>query len=89
MDIGGRPLRIGLADSDPFLDGKTTVRGERLSFCMGAFLVLPNLGREAALEIVRTIHNLASLPECIQADEGSGLTALLLVSLIHEIAHWI
>ena len=26
--IGGRPLRIDLADSDPFLEGKTTVRGE-------------------------------------------------------------
>ncbi|GBE83597.1 Uncharacterized RNA-binding protein [Sparassis crispa] len=28
QDIGGRPLRIDLADSDPFLEGKTTVRGE-------------------------------------------------------------
>ena len=28
MDVGGRPLRIDLADSDPFLEGKTTVRGE-------------------------------------------------------------
>jgi hypothetical protein len=27
-DCGGRPLRIDLADSDPFLEGKTTVRGE-------------------------------------------------------------
>ncbi|KAJ7821168.1 hypothetical protein B0H13DRAFT_2377533 [Mycena leptocephala] len=27
-DVGGRPLRIHLADSDPFLEGKTTVRGE-------------------------------------------------------------
>ena len=27
-DLGGRPLRIDLADSDPFLEGKTTVRGE-------------------------------------------------------------
>ncbi|KAI0356982.1 hypothetical protein OH77DRAFT_1452035 [Trametes cingulata] len=27
-EIGGRPLRIDLADSDPFLEGKTTVRGE-------------------------------------------------------------
>ena len=27
-DVGGRPLRIDLADSDPFLEGKTTVRGE-------------------------------------------------------------
>ena len=26
--MGGRPLRIDLADSDPFLEGKTTVRGE-------------------------------------------------------------
>jgi len=26
--VGGRPLRIDLADSDPFLEGKTTVRGE-------------------------------------------------------------
>ncbi|KAH9916913.1 hinge domain of cleavage stimulation factor subunit 2-domain-containing protein [Fomitopsis serialis] len=25
-DLGGRPLRIDLADSDPFLEGKTTVR---------------------------------------------------------------
>jgi cleavage stimulation factor subunit 2 len=28
QDCGGRPLRIDLADSDPFLEGKTTVRGE-------------------------------------------------------------
>lgn len=27
-DVGGRPLRIDLADSDPFLEGKTTVHGE-------------------------------------------------------------
>ncbi|KAH6910767.1 hypothetical protein BKA70DRAFT_1271465 [Coprinopsis sp. MPI-PUGE-AT-0042] len=27
-DVGGRPLRIDLADSDPFLEGKSTVRGE-------------------------------------------------------------
>lgn len=30
QDVGGRPLRIDLADSDPFLEGKTTVRGELL-----------------------------------------------------------
>ncbi|KAF8128701.1 hinge domain of cleavage stimulation factor subunit 2-domain-containing protein [Boletus edulis] len=30
VDVGGRPLRIDLADSDPFLEGKTTVRGELL-----------------------------------------------------------
>ena len=29
-ELGGRPLRIDLADSDPFLEGKTTVRGELL-----------------------------------------------------------
>ena len=28
QDCGGRPLRIDLADSDPFLEGKTTVNGE-------------------------------------------------------------
>ncbi|KAI0750147.1 hypothetical protein C8Q80DRAFT_1102022, partial [Daedaleopsis nitida] len=27
-ELGGRALRIDLADSDPFLEGKTTVRGE-------------------------------------------------------------
>lgn len=27
-DVKGRPLRIDLADSDPFLEGKTTNRGE-------------------------------------------------------------
>ena len=27
-DVGGRTLRIDLADPDPFLEGKTTVRGE-------------------------------------------------------------
>ena len=27
-DVGGRPMRIDIADSDPFLEGKTTVRGE-------------------------------------------------------------
>ncbi|KAF5392890.1 hypothetical protein D9757_000802 [Collybiopsis confluens] len=30
FEVGGRPLRIDLADSDPFLEGKTTVRGELL-----------------------------------------------------------
>jgi cleavage stimulation factor subunit 2 len=30
VEIGGRPLRIDIADSDPFLEGKTTVRGEIL-----------------------------------------------------------
>ena len=29
-ELGGWPLRIDLADSDPFLEGKTTVRGELL-----------------------------------------------------------
>jgi len=29
-DVGGRPLRIDLADSDPFLEGRTTTRGELL-----------------------------------------------------------
>ncbi|KAF7290299.1 RRM domain-containing protein [Mycena chlorophos] len=28
VDVGGRSLRIDLADSDPLLEGKTTVRGE-------------------------------------------------------------
>ena len=27
-DVGGKTLRIDLADPDPFLEGKTTVRGE-------------------------------------------------------------
>ena len=30
FEVGGRPLRIDLADSDPFLEGKNTVRGELL-----------------------------------------------------------
>ena len=30
VDVGGRNLRVDLADSDPFLEGKTTVRGELL-----------------------------------------------------------
>jgi len=28
QEIGGRPLRIDLAETDPFLEGKTTIRGE-------------------------------------------------------------
>lgn len=28
QDVRGRPLRIDLADSDPLLEGKTTIRGE-------------------------------------------------------------
>ncbi|KAH7101686.1 hypothetical protein BKA62DRAFT_702877 [Auriculariales sp. MPI-PUGE-AT-0066] len=28
VEVDGRPLRIDLADSDPFLEGKTTTRGE-------------------------------------------------------------
>ena len=27
-EVAGRPLRIDLADSDPFLEGKTTTKGE-------------------------------------------------------------
>jgi cleavage stimulation factor subunit 2 len=27
-DVGGRPLRIDLADSDPFLEGRTTMGGQ-------------------------------------------------------------
>jgi len=30
VEVGGRQLRIDLADSDPLLEGKTTVRGELL-----------------------------------------------------------
>ena len=29
-EVGGRPLRIDLADSDPFLEGKSTSHGELL-----------------------------------------------------------
>ena len=29
-DVGGRPLRIDLADSDPLLEGRTTSHGELL-----------------------------------------------------------
>jgi cleavage stimulation factor subunit 2 len=36
QDCGGRPLRIDLADSDPFLEGKTTVRGEIIDAGDGA-----------------------------------------------------
>ena len=32
-DVGGRPLRIDLADSNLFLEGKTTVRGELIDSC--------------------------------------------------------
>ncbi|VDB96634.1 unnamed protein product [Peniophora sp. CBMAI 1063] len=36
QDVGGRPLRIDLADSDPFLEGKTTVRGELIDSGWGS-----------------------------------------------------
>ena len=32
-DVGGRPLRIDLADSNLFLEGKTTVCGELIDSC--------------------------------------------------------
>lgn len=35
VDCGGRPLRIDLADSDPFLEGKTTMRGELIDNASG------------------------------------------------------
>lgn len=38
VDCGGRPLRIDLADSDPFLEGKTTVRGELIDNPSGKIL---------------------------------------------------
>lgn len=40
VDCGGRPLRIDLADSDPFLEGKTTMRGELIDNPTGRPLFL-------------------------------------------------
>lgn len=40
VDCGGRPLRIDLADSDPFLEGKTTMRGELIDTNGGEFSFL-------------------------------------------------
>ncbi|PPQ75597.1 LOW QUALITY PROTEIN: hypothetical protein CVT26_001658 [Gymnopilus dilepis] len=34
-EVGGRPLRIDLADPDPFLEGKTTVRGQIMDGARG------------------------------------------------------
>ena len=31
VDCGGQPLRIDLVDSDPFLEGKTTMHGELIN----------------------------------------------------------
>jgi len=71
-DVGGRPLRIDLADSDPFLEGKTTVRGELLD---GGFpgpseprSQLRAPGGRAPDEVF-----LASLPPGIQVPKGSSV----------------
>ena len=71
-DVGGHPLRIDLADSDPFLEGKTTVRGELLD---GGFpgpseprsQQHPSGGRAPKTEAF-----LANLPPSIQFPKGSS-----------------
>lgn len=80
-DVGGRPLRIDLADSDPFLEGKTTVRGE----------LIDSGGPDNKWSRERDYHeerrqgstsnlpsHLASLPQGVQIPPGS--TALDTIS---------
>jgi len=78
-DVRSRPLRIDLADWDPFLEGKTTVRGA----LDGG---IPGPSEHRSRGGPRNPSNdpesfLASLPECIQlwraADEGFGYPSFM------------
>ena len=68
---GGRPLRIDLADSDPFLEGKTTVRGELLD---GGF---PGPSEPRSQwrggRVPESEAFLANLPPGIQVPKGSSV----------------
>ncbi|KAF8802367.1 hypothetical protein BYT27DRAFT_7235456 [Phlegmacium glaucopus] len=72
-DVGGRPLRIDLADSDPFLEGKTTVRGELLDGGFPGPSEPRSQWRAPGGRAPETEAFLASLPSGIQVPKGSSV----------------
>ena len=72
-DVGGRPLRIDLADSDPFLEGKTTVRGEIIDGgAPGPAEPHPQWRTGGHGDSRNTNAFLASLPPGIQIPQGAS-----------------
>ena len=72
-DVGGRPLRIDLADSDPFLEGKTTVRGELLDGGFPGPSEPRSQWRPGGRGAPETEAFLANLPPGIQVPKGSSV----------------
>ena len=72
-DVGGRPLRIDLADSDPFLEGKTTVRGELLDGGFPGPSEPRSQWRPPGGRASETEAFLANLPPGIQVPKGSSV----------------
>jgi len=72
-DVGGRPLRIDLADSDPFLEGKTTVRGELLDGGFPGPSEPRSQWRPPGGRAPETEPFLANLPPGIQVPKGSSV----------------
>ena len=72
-DVGGRPLRIDLADSDPFLEGKTTVRGELLDGGFPGPSEPRSQWRPPGGRPPETEAFLANLPPGIQVPKGSSV----------------
>jgi cleavage stimulation factor subunit 2 len=72
-DVGGRPLRIDLADSDPFLEGKTTVRGELLDGGFPGPSEPRSQWRPPGGRAPETEAFLTNLPPGIQVPKGSSV----------------
>jgi cleavage stimulation factor subunit 2 len=73
-DVGGRPLRIDLADSDPFPEGKTTVHGELVDSGGPDNKRLCEKDRRGDRRQGRGLHThsfLANLPPGVQIPPGS------------------
>jgi len=71
-ELGGRPLRIDLADSDPFLEGKTTVRGELLDGGYPGPSEPRSQWRTGGGRVNEAESFLANVPPGIQIPKGSS-----------------
>jgi cleavage stimulation factor subunit 2 len=76
VEVGGRPLRIDLADSDPFLEGKTTVRGEIIE--VGRDDHHKDRDRDTSSRPQDSRHFLSALPPGLSVPLGS--TSLDMIS---------
>lgn len=82
-DVGGRPLRIDLADSDPFLEGKTTVRGEIIDSGQGG--VKTGGGLAGWLNGLNLPHGVTGRPGEGVLDSISQTLATMNQSLLMEV----